>query len=80
MGQGAGLHLVVPRSPAQHLSALEARRQTLGGEDGAVREERHVHALAKVHQDQAVVQVLRLKALVLQEPEADRAERRRGLR
>lgn len=68
-------HLIVPGFPAEHLGALEAGRQTLAGESSAFWEELHVDALAEVDEDQAVVQVLRLETLVLQEPEAG-AQRR----
>lgn len=74
VSRGAGLYLIIPGFPTQHLGALEARRQTLGGERGALWEKRHVDALAEVNEDEAVVQVLWLEAPVLQEPGAHGAE------
>lgn len=62
-------HLIVPGFPAQHLGALEARRQTLAGERRAFWEKLHVDTLSEVDEDEAVVHVLRLETLVLQEPE-----------
>lgn len=66
--EGGLTHLVVPRLPAEHLGALEARRQAADGESSALWEKLHVDALAEVDEDEAVVDVLRLETLVLQEP------------
>lgn len=62
-------HLIVPGFPAEHLGTLEAWGQTLGGESSAFWEKLHVDALSEVDEDKAVACVLRLKTLVIQEPE-----------
>ena len=66
------VHLVGPGSAAQHLGALETGGQAPGGELGALGEQRHVDALAQVHQHQAVLHLLGVQTLALQEPAAHR--------
>lgn len=61
-------HLVVPWLPTQHLSALEARRVTAGGEGGACWEESHVDALAEVDEHQSVVHAVWIQIFILQKP------------
>lgn len=67
-------HLVVPGFPTEHLGALEAWRQTLGSESSAFWEKLHVDALPEVDEDEAVVHVLWLETLVLQEPETQQCD------
>lgn len=62
------LYLVVPWSPTLHLCTLEARGHTLGSESRALWEQSHVNALTQVNQGKAMIQIIWVKRLVLQEP------------